>query len=151
MLDDFKKFALRGSVVDMAVGIIIGGAFGTIVKSMVSDVLLPPLGLVLGNVDFADLFVTLQAGQPAGPYATLEAAREAGAVTINHGVFLDNVVSFLIVAVAVFFLVRGINQLQRKEAEAPPPPTKKQCSFCFTEIPVQAARCPHCTSQLVAA
>lgn len=151
MLEDFKKFAMRGNVVDMAVGIIIGGAFGTIVKSMVSDILMPPLGLLLGNVDFSDLFVAIQAGDPGGPYATLEAAREAGAVTINYGVFADNVVSFIIVAFAVFLLIRGIVKLQKKDEEAPPPPSKKQCTYCFTEVPIKATRCPHCTSQLQAA
>lgn len=151
MLEDFKKFAMRGNVVDMAVGIIIGGAFGTIVKSMVSDILMPPLGLLLGNVDFSDLFVAIKAGDPGGPYATLEAAREAGAVTINYGVFADNVVSFIIVAFAVFLLIRGIVKLQKKDEEAPPPPSKKQCTYCFTEVPIKATRCPHCTSQLQAA
>ncbi len=151
MFDDFKKFAVRGNVVDMAVGIIIGGAFGTIVKSLVSDVLMPPLGLLLGNVDFSDLFVTLQEGTTAGPYATVEAAQAAGAVTINYGVFVDNVVSFLIVAIAVFVLVRGVARLQHQEESAPPPPSKKECSYCFTKVPVKAKRCPHCTSQLEAA
>jgi large conductance mechanosensitive channel len=148
MLKDFKEFAMRGNVVDMAVGIIIGGAFGTIVKSLVSDVLMPPLGLLLGNVDFSNLFLTIQGGEPAGPYATLAAAQEAGAVTINYGVFLDSLVSFLIVAFAVFLLVRAINQMKRKEEAAPPPPSKKECPYCFTEIPIKATRCPHCTAEL---
>jgi large conductance mechanosensitive channel len=151
MLKDFKEFAMRGNVVDMAVGIIIGGAFGTIVKSMVSDVLMPPIGLLLGNVTFSDLFLTLQAGEVAGPYATLEAAREAGAVTINYGVFIDNVVSFLIVAFAVFLLIKSINKLQRKEEEAPPPPDKKDCPYCLTSMSIKATRCPSCTSELKAA
>ena len=150
MLQDFKKFALRGNVVDMAVGIIIGGAFGTIVKSLVSDVLMPPIGMLLGNVDFSDLFITLSAGDPAGPYATLAAAQEAGAVTINYGIFMDNVVSFLIIAFAVFLLVRAMVRLQQKE-EAPPPPNSKACDYCATDIPIKASRCPHCTSELKAA
>jgi large conductance mechanosensitive channel len=148
MLKEFREFAMRGNVVDMAVGIIIGGAFGTIVKSLVSDVLMPPLGLLLGNVDFSNLFITITGGEPAGPYATLATAQEAGAVTINYGVFLDSVVSFLIVAFAVFLLVRGINQLKRKEEAAPPPPDKKDCQYCFTKIPIKATRCPHCTADL---
>ncbi len=151
MLKDFKEFAMRGNVVDMAVGIIIGGAFGTIVKSMVSDVLMPPLGMLLGNVTFSDLFLTLQAGDVAGPYATLAAAKEAGAVTVNYGVFIDNVVSFLIVAFAVFMMIRAMVNLQRKEAEAPPPPTKKECQYCLSSIAIKATRCPSCTSQLQAA
>ncbi|HEX9692364.1 MAG TPA: large-conductance mechanosensitive channel protein MscL [Gemmatimonadales bacterium] len=148
MLSEFKKFALRGNVVDMAVGIIIGGAFGTIVKSMVSDILMPPIGLLLGNVTFSDLFLTLKAGEMAGPYATLGAAQEAGAVTINYGLFVDNVVSFAIVAFAVYLLIRGINRLQRQEEVAPPPPDKKDCPRCFSTIAIKATRCPHCTSDL---
>ncbi len=151
MLKDFREFAMRGNVVDMAVGIIIGGAFGTIVKSMVSDILMPPIGMLLGNVTFSDLFLTLKTGDVAGPYATLDAAKEAGAVTINYGVFIDNVVSFLIVAFAVFLMIRAINNLKRQEEAAPPPPSKKECSHCFTEIPIKATRCPHCTSELQAA
>lgn len=117
MLKEFKEFAVRGNVVDMAVGIIIGGAFGTIVSSLVADVLMPPIGLLLGGVDFTDLFLVLQGD---GPYATLADATAAGAVTINYGVFINNVVSFLIVAFAVFLLVKGINRLRRQQEEAPP-------------------------------
>ena len=124
MLEEFKKFALKGNVLDMAVGIIIGAAFGTIVQSFVNDVLMPPLGLLLGGADFTDLFITLRAGTVSGPYATLAAAQEAGAVTINYGVFLNAVISFLIVAFAVFLLVRSFNKLRRAQAAAPaPPPT----------------------------
>lgn len=148
MFKEFKEFAMRGNVVDMAVGIIIGGAFGTIVKSLVSDVIMPPIGLALGNVTFTDLFLTLKDGATAGPYATLDAAKEAGAVTINYGAFFDNVVSFLIVAFAVFMLVRSINALKKQEEAAPPPPTKKECPHCASEIPIKATRCPNCTSQL---
>lgn len=149
MFKEFKEFAMRGNVVDMAVGIIIGGAFGTIVKSLVSDVIMPPIGLLLGNVSFNDLFLTLKQGaEVAGPYATLDAAREAGAVTINYGTFFDNVVSFLIVAFAVFLLVKSINALKKQEDAAPPPPTKKECPHCASEISIKATRCPHCTSEL---
>jgi large conductance mechanosensitive channel len=151
VLKEFKEFAVKGNVVDMAVGIIIGGAFGTIVKSLVSDVLMPPIGLLLGNVTFSDLFITLSAGEPAGPYLTQQAAADAGAVTINYGMFIDNVVSFLIVAFAVFMLVKGINQLKRKEEAAPPPPDKKDCPFCCSTVAIKATRCPSCTSELQAA
>jgi large conductance mechanosensitive channel len=148
---EFKEFAMRGNVVDMAVGIIIGGAFGTIVKSLVSDVVMPPIGLLLGNVTFNDLFLVLTDGNPAGPYTTLQAAQEAGAVTINYGMFIDNVVSFFIVAFAVFLMVKTVNKLKRQEEAAPPPPDKKDCPFCLSSIPVKATRCPGCTSQLDAA
>jgi len=150
IVQDFKAFAMRGNVVDMAVGIIIGGAFGTIVKSLVDNVMMPPLGLLIGNVDFADLFVVVKSGDPAGPYTTLAAASEAGAVTIGYGLFVNAVVSFLIVAFAVFLLVRAMMRLQRKE-EAAPAPTTKPCEFCQTDIPIKAVRCPNCTSQLKAA
>ena len=151
MLKDFKEFAMRGNVVDMAVGIIIGGAFGTIVKSLVSDVMMPPIGLLLGGVDFSDLFLTLKEGTVAGPYATLEAAQNAGAVTISYGLFMNSVISFLIVAFAVFLLIRGINKLSREEEEAPAEPTTKECGFCYSEIPIKATRCPNCTSEVAAA
>ena len=147
MFKEFKEFAMRGSVVDMAVGIVIGAAFGTIVKSFVDDVLMPPIGLLLGNVDFSNLFITLKEGaKAAGPYASLAAAKAAGAVTLNLGVFINTVISFLIVAFAVFLVIKGINQMKRQEA--PPPPNTKECPFCFTTISIQATRCPHCTSQL---
>lgn len=125
MVKEFKEFAVKGNVVDMAVGIIIGGAFGTIVKSLVSDVIMPPIGLALGGVDFSDLFVTLKDGaNAAGPYATLVDAQTAGAVTINYGMFVNNVISFVIVAFAVFMLVKSINKLKREEPPAPPPPAE---------------------------
>ena len=148
MLEEFKKFAMRGNVVDMAVGIIIGGAFGTIVKSMVADIIMPPVGLLLGGVDFADFFLTLKEGATAGPYATLAAAQEAGAVTISYGVFINAVISFLIVAFAVFLLIRAINKMQAEEEEAPAEPTEKDCPHCLTSIAIKATRCPNCTSDL---
>jgi large conductance mechanosensitive channel len=148
MFKEFKDFAMRGNVVDMAVGIIIGGAFGTIVKSLVSDVLMPPIGLLLGGVDFSNLFVVLQQGATPGPYAALSDAQTAGAVSINYGVFLDNVISFLIVAFAVFMLIRGINALQREKEVAAPKPTEKECEYCFSKIAIAATRCASCTSQL---
>lgn len=151
MLQDFKKFALRGNVVDMAVGIIVGGAFGTIAKSLVSDILMPPLGLLIGGVDFADLYLTLQEGpEVAGPYASLADAQAAGAVTVNYGVFLNNVLAFLIVAFAVFLLVRGMNRITERGEEAPTPATVRKCPFCLGDVHVDAVRCPHCTSEIPA-
>ena len=149
MFKDFKEFAMRGNVVDMAVGIVIGAAFGTIVKSFVDDVLMPPIGLLLGNVDFANLFSVLKEGTKAvGPYASLAAAKAAGAVTLNWGTFINTIISFIIIAFAVFLVIKGINRMKR-EKEAPPAElTTKECPFCFTTIPIQASRCPHCTSQL---
>jgi large conductance mechanosensitive channel len=148
MFKEFKEFAMRGNVVDMAVGIIIGGAFGTIVKSLVADVMMPPIGLLLGDVDFSNLFVVLSDGTTPGPYGALADARAAGAVTINYGVFLNNVISFLIVAFAAFALIRGINSLHRKKEQAPPAPTEKECPYCLSKIPIAARRCAHCTSEL---
>lgn len=148
MLKEFKEFAMRGNVVDMAVGIIIGGAFGTIVKSLVADVIMPPVGLLLGGVDFTDLFVILKEGTSAGPYATLAAAQEAGAVVISYGVFINAVISFLIVAFAVFLLIRSINRLRREEEVPPAEPTTKDCQYCFTTVSIKATRCPHCTSEI---
>jgi large conductance mechanosensitive channel len=147
MLKEFKAFAMRGNVIDLAVGIIIGGAFGTIVKSLVDDVIMPPIGLALGNVDFADLFMLLKAGAKSPPpYATLAEAQAAGAVTLNYGVFVNAVITFLIVAFSVFLLVRAANRLQPQEA--PPAPTTKECPYCRMPVPVAATRCPHCTSEL---
>jgi large conductance mechanosensitive channel len=151
MFKDFKEFAMRGNVVDMAVGIIIGAAFGTIIRSLVADVIMPPIGLLLGNVDFTDLFIVLKSGSITGPYASLAAAKEAGAVTINYGVFVNTVISFLIVAFAVFVLIRSLNKMKRKEEAPPPEPTTKECPHCFTTIPINAMRCPNCTSQLKSA
>ena len=151
MFKEFKAFIMRGNVLDLAVGVIIGAAFGAIVKSFVDDILMPPIGLLLGNVDFANIFAVLKAGDPAGPYAALAAAKEAGAVTMNFGVFINTLISFLITAFAIFLVVKGANALQRKEEAAPPPaPTTKSCPFCHTDIPIPATRCPNCTSQLEA-
>ena len=151
MLKDFKEFAMRGNVVDMAVGIIIGAAFGTIIGTLVSDVLMPPIGLLLGNVDFSNLFIVLKEGTTAGPYATVAAAKGAGAVTLNYGLFLNTVVNFVIVAFAIFFLIRGMNALKKKEEAPPAIPTTKECPHCLSTIPVKATRCGHCTSELRAA
>lgn len=146
MFKEFKEFAMRGNVVDLAVGIIIGGAFGTIVKSLVDDVIMPPIGLALGNVDFADLFLLLKSGPKAAPpYATLAEAQQAGAVTINYGIFVNNVITFLIIAFAVFLLVRAINRLK---PPAPLAATTRDCPYCRMPIPIGATRCPECTSEL---
>lgn len=151
MLKEFKEFAMRGNVVDMAVGIIIGAAFVTIVHSLVSDIIMPPIGLLLGNIDFSNLFVVLKEGAKApGPYASLAAAKAAGATSINYGFFFNTVISFLIVAFAVFFLIRGVNKLKRQEEAPPPVPTTKECPYCFSTIPIKATRCGHCTSELKA-
>lgn len=146
MFKEFKDFAMRGNVVDMAVGIIIGAAFGTIVKSLVSDVIMPPIGLALGNVDFAQLFAVIKQGAPAGPYATLVDAQAAGAVTINYGVFFNTIISFIIIAFAVFMLIRQINRMKREEPA--PAPNTKECPYCFSAIPIKATRCGYCTSDL---
>jgi large conductance mechanosensitive channel len=148
MLKEFKEFVLRGNVMDMAVGIIIGAAFGTIVASLVSDIIMPPIGLLLGGVDFSNLFILLKAGSPAAPYASLADAQAAGAVTINYGVFINAVVSFLIVAFVIFLLIRSINRLRWEEEAPPAEPTTKECPFCLSTIPIKATRCAHCTSEL---
>ncbi len=148
MLKEFREFAMRGSVLDMAVGIIIGAAFGTIVSSMVADILMPPIGLLLGNVDFSNLFVVIKAGQTAGPYLTVQAAKDAGAVTLNYGLFINHIISFLVVAFALFMVIRSMNRLKKKSEAPPAVPTAKDCPFCATAIPIKAVRCPHCTSEL---
>jgi large conductance mechanosensitive channel len=147
MLKEFKAFVMRGNVLDLAVGIIIGAAFGTVVKSLVDDVIMPPIGLALGDVDFANLFLLLQPGAKAPPpYPTLADAHAAGAVTINYGQFINNLVTFLIVAFAVFLIVKVANRLKPQEAAAAP--STKDCPYCQMPIPVAAVRCPHCTSEL---
>jgi len=145
MLKEFKEFAMRGNVLDMAIGIIIGAAFGKIITSFVNDVLMPPLGLLLGNVDFASLFLNISGTD----YPTLAAAKEAGAATINYGIFLNTVLDFLLVAFAVFLLVKQVNRLKREPAPAPAAaPTTKDCPYCLSAVAIKAVRCPHCTSQL---
>jgi len=151
MLKEFKEFALKGNVLDMAVGIVIGAAFGTIIGSLVADVIMPPIGLLLGNVDFSNLFLILKEGKVAGPYASLAAAKAAGAVSINIGIFVNTVINFIIVAFAIFLLIRNVNRMKRKEEAPPSVPATKECPHCFTTIPIKASRCPHCTSELKAA
>jgi len=145
MLKEFKEFAMRGNVLDMAVGIIIGASFGGIVTSLVNDILMPPIGLVMGRVDFSNLFINLTSRH----FDTVAAAKAAGAATLNYGLFLNAVINFVIVAFAVFLLVRQVNKL-RGPAPAPAAPAVKKCGFCCTDIPIAATRCPHCTSQLKA-
>jgi large conductance mechanosensitive channel len=145
MFKEFRDFAMRGNVVDMAVGIIIGAAFGIIVQSLVADVIMPPIGLLLGKVDFANLFLAIKAGATPGPYASLADAQKVGAVTINYGVFVNHIISFVIVALAVFLIIRQVNRLKRDEA---PAPTTRECPYCFSAISVKATRCAHCTSEL---
>ncbi|MBM4301955.1 MAG: large-conductance mechanosensitive channel protein MscL [Deltaproteobacteria bacterium] len=152
MLKDFKEFAMRGNVVDMAIGIVIGAAFGAIVKSFVDDVLMPPIGLLLGNVDFSNFFLTLKEGsKAAGPYASLAAAKAAGAVTLNLGIFVNTIISFIIIAFAVFLVIKGLNRMKREKAAAAVEPTTRECPFCLSTISLKATRCPHCTSELRAA
>jgi len=146
MLEEFKKFAMRGNVVDMAVGIVIGAAFGKIVSSLVNDVIMPPVGEILGGVDFSNLFINLSDGE----YETLAAAQEAGASTINYGQFVNTLINFIIVAFAMFMLVRVANRALADPEEAPADPTEKDCPFCYTSIDIKATRCPNCTSQLEA-
>ena len=150
MLKEFKEFAMRGNVVDMAIGIVIGAAFGTIVKSLVADVIMPPIGLLLGGVDFTNLFVVLKAGaEVAAPYASLADAQAAGAVTINYGAFFNTVVSFIIVAFAIFMLVKAMNSAKKKEEPAPAAaPTTKKCAYCLSDIPLEAKKCAFCTSDV---
>ena len=148
MIKEFKAFIMRGNVVDMAVGIVIGAAFGAIIQSLVKDVIMPPIGLLLGKVDFSNLFAVLKPGEAAGPYATLADAQAAGAVTLNWGLFMLSIVSFVIIAFCIFMLIRSLAKMQKAEEEAPADPTTKECPHCFMEIPIKATRCPLCTSQL---
>jgi len=148
MFREFKEFVMRGNVIDMAVGIIIGVAFGGIVNSFVSDIILPPIGMLLGNVDFSGLFIILKEGKIAGPYESLDAAKAAGAVTVNYGIFINTLINFLIIAVAIFILIRNVNRLKKKDETSVVAPATKECSYCLSVIPVNAIRCPHCTSEL---
>lgn len=149
MWSDFKAFIMRGNVLDLAVAVVIGGAFGVVVKSLVDDVVMPPIGLALGHVDFSNLYILLKDGAKlAPPYASLADAKAAGAVTLDYGIFVNNVITFLIVALAVFVVVRAASKLRPKVAAAP---ITKPCPFCRLEIPIGATRCPNCTSELKAA
>jgi len=148
MLKEFKEFAIKGNMVDLAIGVIIGGAFGGVVTSLVNDVIMPPIGALLGGADFANLFWVVKEGTTAGPYASVVAAAEAGAATLNYGMFINTIINFLIVALAVFFVVKAINKMRKAEVEAEP--TTKACPFCKSDIPLEATRCPACTSEIAA-
>lgn len=148
IFQEFEKFAMRGNVVDMAVGIVIGAAFGAIANSLVSDVIMPPVGLLLSEVDFSDLFIVLKHGTTPGPYCTIAEATKSGAVTLNYGKFVNTIISFLIPAIAVFLLVRYINKLESLRTTTRLAPTTKRCQYCFTTISIKAIRCPNCTSVL---
>lgn len=155
MWKEFKEFIMRGNALDLAIGIVIGAAFGAIVNSLVKDIIMPPIGLALGKVDFTNLFWVISSGDKIpGPYATLVDAQAAGAVTFNYGLFINTLVSFIIVAFAVFLVVKGINKLrraaERKKEVAPAAPTTKDCPYCASVIPIKATRCPYCTSELKA-
>ena len=150
MLKEFREFIMRGNVLDLAVGVIIGAAFGGIVTSVVNDVIMPPIGLALGQVDFKELFILLKDGTTPGPYPTVAAAKAAGAVTLNYGAFINTIINFLIVGFAIFLLIRTANRLYKK-ADAPPPPPTKECPYCLSSVPLKATRCLHCTSELKAA
>ncbi len=150
MFKEFKEFALKGNVLDMAVGIIIGAAFGAVVQALVNQVVMPPIGLLLGRVDFANLFVVLKEGTIAGPYATVAKAQEAGAVTLNYGLFINSIVSFIIVAFSLFLVIRSMNRLKRQEVAPAAVPTTKECPECLSVIPIKATRCAHCGIQLKA-
>lgn len=144
MWDEFKKFLQRGNVIDLAVGIVIGGAFSNIVSSLVDDVIMPPVGLLLGKVDFSALYINLSSGS----YESLARAKEAGAATINYGLFISTIIDFLLIALVIFLLIRQINRLQEKGKKKKGEPTTKDCPYCFRTIPIKATRCPECTSDL---
>ena len=151
MLKEFKEFAMKGNVLDMAVGIVIGAAFGAIVTSFVQDVIMPPIGILLGNIDFANIFSVLREGKIAGPYATPAAAKAAGAVTINWGIFINTLINFIIVAFAIFLLVKSVNRMRREEPVPCVESTTKECPYCLSSIPIRATRCPQCTSEVTTA
>ena len=148
MFKEFKDFAMRGNVVDMAVGIVIGAAFGKIIASVVSDILMPPIGMLLGGVDFSNLYVVLKEGGKPAPYLALADAQAAGAVTLNYGLFVNQLVSFTIVAFALFMVVKAMNSMKREVPVPAPAPSTKDCPQCVTAIPLAAKRCPNCTSPL---
>ena len=148
MLKEFKEFAMRGNVMDMAIGIIIGAAFSPIIGSLVGDVIMPPIGMLLGNVDFSNLFMCLQDGVNAGPYASLAAAKTAGAVTINYGTFINTIINFVIVAFAIFMMIRVMNKMKREQPAPAAAPTTKDCPACLMSVPLKATKCGHCTSSI---
>jgi large conductance mechanosensitive channel len=144
MFKEFKEFAMRGNVIDMAVGIVIGGAFGKIVSSFVKDIIMPPIGKMMGGVDFSSLYINLSEGS----YASLAEAQEAGAATLNYGVFINTVLDFTIIAFAIFMVIRAMNKMKKQEEAPPAEPTTKDCPKCLSSIPIKATRCAHCTSEV---
>lgn len=148
MLKDFKEFAMRGNVVDMAIGIIIGASFGGIVKSIVDDMIMPPIGFILGNVDFSNLYLVIKEGATAGPYSSLSEAKKAGAISINYGLFINSVISFLIVAMVAFLIVRALNKLKKNEPAPAAPANTRECPLCTSVVSIRARRCPHCTADI---
>ncbi len=146
MFKEFKEFIMRGNVMDMAVGIIIGGAFGKIVNSLVADVIMPPIGLLLGRVNFSDLFIDLSGKN----YATLKEALQASAPVLKYGLFINTVIEFIIIAFSVFLMIKAINYLRKEKEKEPPPPDTKECTYCCSKIPIKATRCPNCTSEIKA-
>jgi large conductance mechanosensitive channel len=148
MLKEFKEFAMRGNVMDMAIGIIIGAAFSPIIGSLVGDVIMPPIGLLLGNVDFSNLFMVLKDGASAGPYVSLAAAKTAGAVTVNYGAFINTIINFVIVAFAIFMMIRVMNKMKREQPAPAAAPTTKDCPACLMSVPIKATKCGHCTSSI---
>ncbi|MCD6475590.1 MAG: large conductance mechanosensitive channel protein MscL [Anaerolineaceae bacterium] len=145
-LQEFKDFALKGNVIDLAIAFIMGGSFGTIINSVVNDIIMPPVGLLLGGVDFSNLFIMLKAGDPAGPYPLLAEAQEAGAVTINYGVFLSTITTFIIISLIMFLIIKSMNSMEKEKT--PAKPTTKECPYCCIDVPIKATRCPNCTSML---
>lgn len=145
MIKEFKEFIMRGNVIDMAVGIIIGASFGSIINSLVNDIIMPPIGLLMGKVDFSNRYILLQ---PGASYDTLADAQAAGAVTLNYGLFINSIINFLIVGLAVFLLIKAVNRMHVQKPAEPDEPTVKECPFCYTEIPIKASRCPNCTSEI---
>lgn len=148
MIKEFKTFIMRGNVMDIAIGIVIGAAFAAVVKSLIEDVIMPPIGLLLGKVDFNNLYVVLKRGEEVGFYKSLAEAKAAGAVTLNYGLFLMSIINFLIIGLAIFLVVKGINKLRSEKPAPPAEPTTKECPFCLSTIAIKATRCPNCTSQL---
>ncbi len=146
MLKEFKEFAMRGNVMDMAIGIIIGAAFSPIIGSLVGDIIMPPIGLLLGNVDFSNLFMVLREGATAGPYASVAVAKAAGAVTVNYGLFINTIINFMIVAFAIFMMIKAMNKMKREQPAPAAAPTTKECPACLMTIPIRATKCGHCTS-----
>ena len=146
MIKEFKEFAMRGNVVDLTVGLVLGAAFGAIVKSLVDDIIMPPIGLLLGKVDFSNLFVVIREGTTPPPYNTVSLAREAGAVTLNIGVFINVIISFVIVAFAMFMIIKAMNRMKKEAPKPEAAPSTKECPFCLSTVPLKATKCPFCTS-----